>query len=168
MIYQHVVENISKLMKFWNLSIYDLADKTGLTANGIKNMFANGSFKLDSISRIANVLNVPDYVLFSEKIELQRESIKGKLNIVITYTMPDFEKSVHDDVIDLEAKITLISADAVFWKTQAKEIEQSYYNLQDIEEKKDELISTLKSQLQDKETIIELLKRTSTPPAPGQ
>lgn len=159
MSYKQVVSNINKILIWKRLQISDLSEKTGLTVNGIKNMFNTGSFKLDSLNKIASALDVPVFLFFASYLNYHRDIINKKYHYVIEYDMPSFEKEYYDYDFNENGFIITKSKDKIQIAKDWSEYENEKEKYKNSLSEKEELIETLKSQLEDKEMIIDFLKK---------
>ncbi|HQH15039.1 MAG TPA: hypothetical protein PLH40_07510 [Bacteroidales bacterium] len=81
--YQQIVNNIKKLMDFWGFNLSELANKSGLTLNGLRHMLAHGKFKYESLFKIAETLQVPVVVLMADDLSVQQNIDGREYNTII-------------------------------------------------------------------------------------
>lgn len=101
--YQHVVNNISKLMEFRGLNINELSKESGVSLTGLKKMMETGLFKIESLERIGNVFNVPVFILIADEIVIEKKETGEGYMITITYR---FKESQTYQVLNDGKKLT--------------------------------------------------------------
>lgn len=103
MIIDVLIQNIKETAKDFDIPLKVLAEKIGMTEQGLHGMFRKKSIKLETIEKIADVLNVSVSDLFDEgeqdsywkiteeidnaKIQIRRMAIKGKGVIDLDYNI---------------------------------------------------------------------------------
>jgi len=152
--FQQVVDNINTLMMFWRISIKDLADKSGLTVNGLKHMFENGRFKFDSLNKIANVFNIPIVLLLSGKIDVWIEKSDKDGNDMIAIEWDALLSDIRTTKIGKkEYKVIIKRTDfeITFWKKRYDRLDKLYQELTP-------KYAALEIELADKREILDYVK----------
>ncbi len=70
-------------MDFWGLNLSELAEKSGLTLNGLRHMLTHGKFKYESLFKIAETLQVPVVVLMADDLSVQQNIDGREYNTII-------------------------------------------------------------------------------------
>jgi len=173
--FSNVVENVEKLMKFRRLGITELSEKSGISEVGLRKMFKTGAFKLESLSKIAQGLEIPMIVLLAKKIIIKptlnidddgmfhnynilwtggssSQSLDGNKNALVNKLKINTEyysetREVTDDLL-VEGDEKIIFS----FKERIKTIENELL-------KQSTEINTIVKQLKDKEEILEFVRR---------
>ncbi len=157
--YQNIVSNINKLMLFNHLTINDLSRLSGISLNGLKTMMDKGQFKIDNLGKIAETLHVPVYVLLALDIQIQRKPDRKLGHIIeVMCSMPDYEKVITDKTMNTKAKVIIKNSESEAYKDEANEAFNEMIKYQDINDEIKDHIRTLKNQVNDKKTIIDLIR----------
>ncbi len=172
----NVVENIEKLMKLNHYGITDLAAKSGITEVGLRKMLKTGAFKLESLSKIAQGLEIPMIVLLANKIIIKQtlllDSEEGMFhNYNILWTGGFSTQSIDRNNNAVVHKIKINTE----YYSEKREITDEFLvegdgreltNLRILTDSLEAIHKTLKSdnkrlyqQLEDKEAILEFIKR---------
>jgi|JFJP01.1.fsa_nt_gi DNA-binding Xre family transcriptional regulator len=156
--FSKIVENIHKLMEFWNLDVNKLAEKSGITVNGLKNMFEKGNFKFESLNKIAISLNVPVIILFADW--LSTEFVKQEQSFIINingFTNESKRLIVYKNGITTNCFSYIISDD--YLKKKLMELEEENRENEIFSYESAEKIQLLENSLKDKNEILEFIKR---------
>jgi DNA-binding Xre family transcriptional regulator len=162
--YPQVVNNLDKLMKYWNLSISELSEKTGLTVSGLKHMMKHGSFKMDSLEKICSAFHIHPVVLFADAIEFSAfaEGDSGEWNIEIRWRINDKSEIGESHKGIPNAKSTTISCVNALWVQLYHEtaaLSEKIKNLELTIAVDKRMIDTLQKQIEDKSQIIEYARQ---------
>jgi|GEM_PF-4814199 len=158
--YQQVIVNINKLLKFWRLSVNDLARETGVSLTGIKKMLDTGAFKLENLEKIATSLKVPMIVLLADEIHIQQEVGKGESPWVNIYWSGGFVEAEKIKAFDNECLLNVkYNYEQQFGKDQPKNLIEAHKRLQERYESDQTEIINVRTEIQDKKEIIDFIRR---------
>lgn len=101
-------EIIKQLCEIQKLTIPQLAQKIGLTKRGLYSSIENSSMKVETLEKIAEVLNVSISVFFQEGNLLEETSRLNEKNTQMKEQLVDLNKELEKLKKDLESKNELI------------------------------------------------------------
>ncbi len=153
--YQHVVNNITKLMEFWGLSINDLSKESGVSLTGLKKMMETGLFKLESLEKIANVFNVSTFILIADEVSILKKTVGEGESITVTYKFEDASKvTVLNDGKKLTTLSMMANNNFDYQEDKIQELEQKVF---DIEEEMESKVQAMELTIERKNEMIEAL-----------
>lgn len=122
---ENIVNNISKLLIFWNLTVDNLSEKTGLSVSGIYKSMKDGIFKIEALRKIADALHVPTIVLLADSINTDKLTRKDGVdfysiswsggnvtnhiqineNLIPVIVFPDATQKYYDELIEIKKEL---------------------------------------------------------------
>lgn len=140
------LQHIKSIAQARQISIEQLAERVGVKSQAIHLMVRTGSTRIETLERIAEVLEVPCKIFFDEKFKIedfQRLVIQGHHNPFSLYGSANvYETAKHDAVTDTETIL----------KTKDELIASLQQQVNDLRSDKEEL----------KETVSDLRSRVKT------
>ncbi len=136
--FQQVINNIRKLMDFYGYSLVELSKLSGLTLNGLRYMFENGTFRIESLVKLSNTFHVPISVFFADEISITEQiSSSDYRSITIRWQAKDVS-AVKTKIKGNDVLLNIIYAHPE--KRQQKEDEVELVNLRiELKEKNDKI-----------------------------
>jgi lambda repressor-like predicted transcriptional regulator len=157
----NIVNNIIKLLDINGMSVEKLSEKSGLSVSGIYKSLKTGIFKIEAIEKIAEAFRISPIALFANELNRQMRKVDDNtINLKYIWYFTE-ESYILPDTSDKSLTIyyeTVHKSHESFLKELQKNTElKSRYD--DVIMGKDELIESLKSQLNDKNQILEYAKQ---------
>jgi transcriptional regulator with XRE-family HTH domain len=150
--YQQIVSNIKKLMDFWGLNLSELAEKSGLTLNGLRHMLTHGKFKYESLFKIAETLQVPVVVLMADELSVQQNIDGREYSTIIIRWHCNERTGIETNLKGRKALLAVIFSQRT--KEQNEEDEIEIINLRTELKEKNDHINELYEKLEMANTLI--------------
>jgi len=119
-------EKIKELCEIQRVTIPQLAEKIGMSKGGLYSSIENGSMKVDSLEKIADVFKVPISVFFNE-------AYKSTESIALDKVIMDLMESIRSKDKEIESKDELIETQKELLKRYKEEVERHHLMMKRLE-----------------------------------